>query len=393
MHTLTADNIKRSSNYKALQGETCNWFADLDYVKRGDIICVTGLPSRTKTGELSISPIKLQITAPCLHMLPKANQSVTDIEFRYQNRSVDLFFNKKNQTLLRRIKLVQFIKDFFINKYDFLEVETPILHPIKGGANAKPFITKYNDLNQDVFLRIAPELYLKQLVIGGIQRVFEMNRNFRNESIDQTHLPEFTMVESYCAYWDLYDQMVFVEDLMSSLAKYVNVTFNKHSGEDNKDLYLIKYKDWSGNDYEIDFRPPFKRLDIMSSLEEILSAKLEKEVKFPRPYGSDEMNQYLQDLIFKELLGKRVLSKEDLPSAPYTTSRLIDYLVGMFLEKLTHNPVFLLHHPKIMSPLAKPHRDDPEITERFEVFCAMFELCNAYTELNDSVIQRENFES
>lgn len=160
---------------------------------------------RTKTGELSIQPLQIILTAPCLHMLPKANSSISDIEFRYANRSVDLFFNKKNVILIKRIKFIQYIKDFFINKYQFLEVETPFLHPVKGGANAKPFITFYNDLNQNVFLRIAPELYLKQLVIGGLNRVFEMNRNFRNESIDNTHLPEFTMVESYCAYWDLYD--------------------------------------------------------------------------------------------------------------------------------------------------------------------------------------------
>ncbi|CAL6005804.1 Lysyl-tRNA_synthetase [Hexamita inflata] len=394
LNTLTEENLKKASNYEALNGKTFDWFKTLDNIKRGDIINVTGCPMRTKTGELSIQPTQLILTAPCFHMLPKANQSVTDIEFRYMNRSVDLFFNKKSQTLLKRIKLVQFIKDFFINKYDFLEVETPILHQIKGGANAKPFITYYNDLQQNVFLRIAPELYLKQLVIGGLNRVFEMNRNFRNESIDNTHLPEFTMLEAYCAYWDLYDQIAFVEDLMSSCVKYCNVTFNGQvDSSDNPDLYLIKYKDWNGNDYNIDFRPPFKKLDIMSSLQEILSEKLGEEVLFPRPYSSDEMNQYLQDLVFKRLHVKKIIKKEDLPTAPFTTSRLIDYLVGIFLEKLTHNPMFLLHHPKIMSPLAKPHRDDTEITERFEIFCAMFELCNAYTELNDSVIQRENFES
>lgn len=172
---------------------------------------------------------------------------------------------------------------------------------------------------------------------------------------------------------------------MSSLAKYVNITFNGQKDEEsNKDLYLIKYKDWNGNNYDIDFRPPFKKLDIMSSLEQITSEKLKEPVKFPRPYSSDEMNVYLHDLIFKRLLNAHVIKKDDLPPAPHTTNRLIDYLVGTFLEKLTHNPVFLLHHPKIMSPLAKPHRDDPEITERFEIFCAMFELCNAYTELNDS---------
>lgn len=226
LNTLTEENLKRASNYAALCGKPTDYFAALKAIKRGDIINVVGCPMRTKTKELSIQPLEIILTAPCLYMLPKANQKVDDIEFRYTNRSVDLFFNKKSQILVKRIKLIQFIKEFFVHKYNFLEVETPILHPIKGGANAKPFITYYNDLQQDVYLRVAPELYLKQLVIGGIDRVFEMNRNFRNESIDNTHLPEFTMVESYCAYWDLYDQMVFVEDLLSSVVKYCNITFN-----------------------------------------------------------------------------------------------------------------------------------------------------------------------
>lgn len=135
---------------------------------------------------------------------------------------------------------------------------------IKGGANAKPFTTHYNDLDQDVYLRISPELFLKQLTIGGLHRVFDMNRNFRNESIDQTHMPEFTMVESYCAYWDLYDQLEFVEDFISSTVRYCNVTFNGvEDKEDNPDLYRIKYTDWKGKEYDINFKPPFKRVDIM----------------------------------------------------------------------------------------------------------------------------------
>ncbi|KAH0573325.1 Lysyl-tRNA synthetase [Spironucleus salmonicida] len=395
LNTLTMENIKKSTNYGALTGTASDYFKQLDSIKRGDIIAVTGIPMRTKTGELSIRPASINLLAPCLRMLPKQNQSISDIEYRYNNRSVDLFMNKKSQTIVKRIKFIQYIKNFFINKYEFLEVETPILHQVKGGANAKPFITFYNDLGQDVFLRIAPELYLKQLVIGGINRVFEMNRNFRNESIDNTHLPEFTMVESYCAYWDLYDQMEFVEDLLSSLAKYANITFNGESDNvSNPNLYLIKYRDYNGKDYNIDFRPPFVRHDIMSSLTDIISKKIGEQVKIPKPYGSDECNKYLQTLVFDKLHKQhKILSSSDLPTAPFTTSRLIDFLVGEFLEKLTHNPMFLLHHPTIMSPLAKPHRDDPEITERFEVFCGMFELCNAYTELNDSQIQKENFES
>ena len=167
-----------------------------------------------------------------------------------------------------------------------------------------------------MFLRIAPELYLKQLVIGGINRVFELNRNFRNESIDNTHLPEFTMLEAYCAYWDLHDQMVFIEDLLSSTVRYCNVTFNGQKDDpSNPDLYKIKYMDWNNKEYDIDFRPPFRRLDIMKSLEEILSEKLKEEVKFPTPYASDECNQYLQDLCFKRLKGK-VLSNEDMHHSP-----------------------------------------------------------------------------
>ena len=143
-------------------------------------------------------------------------------------------------------------------------------------------------------MRIAPELYLKQLVIGGLNRVFEMNRNFRNESIDCTHLPEFTMVESYCAYWDLYDQLKFVEDMLSSLARYRNVHFfNQKDDDSNPDIYLINYKDQSGRDHKIDFRPPFARYDIVESLEKICSEKCQEKIEFPKPYSSPECNAYL----------------------------------------------------------------------------------------------------
>jgi len=238
------------------------------------------------------------------------------------------------------------------------------MNMIPGGAVARPFITYHNELDLTMFLRIAPELYLKQLVIGGLDRVYEIGRQFRNEGIDLTHNPEFTTLEFYMAYVDYEDLMTMCEELMSGLVK--NITGD----------YKIKYSPKPGQpEVEIDFTPPFKRISMMDGLEEAMNTKLPA----------------LDDPECDEKLVK-LLAEHNLEcTPPHTTARLLDTLVGEFLEDNIIHPTFITEHPQTMSPLAKYHRSKPFLTERFELFAAGRELANAYTELNDPVRQYELF--
>jgi len=235
---------------------------------------------------------------------------------------------------------------------------------IPGGAVARPFVTYHNDLSMDLYLRIAPELYLKMLVVGGLDRVYEIGRQFRNEGIDLTHNPEFTTCEFYQAYADYEDLMVMTEELLSGMVK------------DITGGYKIKYSPKPGMDeVEIDFTPPFKRISMMEGLEEKM------KIKLPALDDPD---------VDKKLVA--ILEDFDLEcSPPHTTARLLDTLVGEFLEDNIVHPTFITEHPQIMSPLAKNHRSKPFLTERFELFAAGRELANAYTELNNPVIQYQRF--
>ncbi|CAA6662091.1 unnamed protein product [Spirodela intermedia] len=379
-------------------------------VKRGDIVGICGYPGKSKRGELSIFPKSFLVLSPCLHMMPRQKAGTAtenasakvkyiiriiftclqiplpvdlgvdpgmtrnpetyvlkDQETRYRQRYLDLMLNNEVRQIFKtRSRIISYIRRFLDN-LDFLEVETPMMNMIAGGAAAKPFVTYHNELNMKLFMRIAPELYLKELVVGGLDRVYEIGKQFRNEGIDLTHNPEFTTCEFYMAFADYNDLMEITEQMLS-----VRMVKELTGG------YKVKYHA-NGVDkdpIEIDFTPPFRRLEMIQGLETMANLDI------PKDLSSDAANKYLVD----------ACAKFDVKCPPpQTTARLLDKLVGHFLEETCVNPTFIINHPEIMSPLAKWHRSKPGLTERFELFVNKREVCNAYTELNDPVVQRERF--
>ncbi|KAI3402885.1 KRS1 [Candida oxycetoniae] len=344
-----------------------------EILRRGDIIGVVGYPGKTAPakggdGELSVFATKVQLLTPCLHMLPTEHYGFKDQEARYRKRYLDLIMNDASRERFRvRSKIIQFIRKFLDDR-DFVEVETPILNVIAGGATAKPFTTHHNDLNMEMFMRIAPELFLKELVVGGMDRVYEIGRQFRNEGIDMTHNPEFTTCEFYQAYADVYDLMDTTEMMFSEMVKEI-------TGE-----YVVKYhpEGPQGKELTLDFSRPWKRINMMEELEKVYN------VKFPSgdQLHTAETGEFLQ----------KVLKDNNLDcTPPLTNARMLDKLVGE-LEDASINPTFIFGHPQMMSPLAKRDRNIQGLCERFEVFVATKEICNAYTELNDPFDQRARFE-
>jgi len=341
----------------------------INTVNRGDIIGVTGYPSRTRRGELSLVPTRVELLTPCTLMIPGARDGLTDQETRYRQRYLDLIVNqtRERDIFYTRANIIKYIRRFLDDRR-FLEVETPMMGSIVGGAAARPFITKHNDLNLEMLMRISPELQLKMLVVGGFERVYELGRQFRNEGIDLTHNPEFTSCEFYMAYADYHDLIKITEELFSGMVQSVRgtqkVTMMPFAGDNRTEPV------------EIDFTPPYRQIRMIDELERIC------ECKFPRPLDGDRCNQFLIDLCKKRNVEC---------GAPLTTARLLDKLVGEYIEVQCINPTFIIGHPQLMSPLAKYDRNDPELTERFELFINQKEIVNAYTELNDPRVQRQCF--
>ncbi|KAI9708601.1 MAG: lysyl-tRNA synthetase [Bogoriella megaspora] len=343
-----------------------------EHLRRGDIIGIKGYPGRTNPknrdeGELSIFAQEVILLSPCLHQLPGEHYGFKDQEQRHRRRYLDLIINEGTRnTFITRAKIVRYIRRFFDDR-DFIEVETPMMNQIAGGATAKPFTTFHNEYGQELFMRVAPELYLKELIVGGLERVYEIGRQFRNEGADLTHNPEFTTCEFYQAFADVYDVMDMTEDLVSGLVQHVtggyNTTFHTQTGET----------------FEVNWAKPWKRVEMIPALEEAVGEQF--------PPGDQLHTQETNDFL------KRVLEKVNVQcSPPMTNARMIDKLVGEFIEEKCINPTFITGHPQMMSPLAKYHRSQNGLCERFEAFVCKKEIVNAYTELNDPFDQRLRFE-
>ncbi len=329
----------------------------------GDIIGIEGKLFTTQVGQKTILVKKFTLLSKSLKPIPlpktdsegKTYDEFSDPELRYRQRYVDLIVNPGfKETFIKRTKIINVIRNFF-NDNDYLEVETPILQSIPGGASARPFVTHHNALNIPLYLRIANELYLKRLIVGGFDGVYEFAKAFRNEGMDRTHNPEFTMVELYVAYKDYYWMMEMTESLLEKVAIELN------------DSTIVKL-----NDKEINFKAPFKRISILESIKE---------------YTGIDVSQMNVNELFET--AKKLGIEVDNTMGK---GKLIDEIFG---EKCEHNyvqPTFITDYPKEMSPLTKEHRDNPELTERFELLVNGKELANAYSELNDPLDQLERFE-
>lgn len=362
---IMATNLENTSETPFIQQH--------DILRRGDIIGVTGFPGRTspkaadKPGELSIYAQSVQLLAPCLHQIPSEHYGFKDLEERYRNRHLDMIMNKSTiETFKTRSNIVKYIRNYFDNN-GFYEFETPILLKNAGGATAKPFYTDHNDLKVTLALRIATELPLKQLVIGGIHKVYELGRQFRNEGIDLTHNPEFTTCEYYEAFADVHDVMDRTESLVEGLVKFVTGGLQ------------TKFTTQTGEVYDVNWAKPWKRIEMMPALEEACGEKFPPGTEL----HTEETNAFLQRMLKK-------VGVECTP--PLTNARMLDKMVGEFIEEKCINPTFITGHPQMMSPLAKYHRAEAGLCERFEAFVCKKEIVNAYTELNDPFDQRLRFE-
>jgi lysyl-tRNA synthetase class 2 len=335
----------------------------------GDFIQASGVMFRTKTGEVTLHVHDFKLLAKAVSPLP-ADKDVTqddgtvvryaaleDAELRARQRYADLAVNPEvRETFRQRATIIKALREFLDGK-GFLEVETPILQPIYGGAAARPFTTHHNELNQDMYLRISFELYLKRLLVGNLEKVYEIGRDFRNEGVSYKHNPEFTQLEFYWAYADYLKVMELTEQMVAYAAEKVTGGTKIRHGE-----------------HEIEFKPPWRRLEMRQGLIEAS--------------GIDIAEHKTAETLFKAIVSKH---KDKTPDPKATRGKLIDFLLSEFLEPTLIQPTFLYDYPRDISPLAKSKPGDPLTVERFEGYCAGFELCNAFTELNDPLDQEQRF--
>jgi lysyl-tRNA synthetase class 2 len=342
------DLVDRSGKIQLLVAEDRAGRVDLDL---GDIVGATGSPARTKRGEPSLAVTELELLAEIKRPLPDTFHGLTDTETRYRQRHLDLLMNEETRVEVElRARMVAAIRRY-LDERGFLEVETPILQPRYGGALAEPFVTHSNELDSDLYLRIASELYLKRLIVGGLERVYELGRDFRNESVSYKHAPEFTMVEWYEAYADYNDTMARIEELVESVSRETlgttKVTFREH---------------------DVDLAAPWQRVKLIDALEERgLWTRAEDDLR------------------------KRLEERGVDTSANESWSKLVDHALSHFVEPELVQPSILYDYPVELSPFARPTEDDPSIVERFEFFVGGMELGNAFTEINDPDEQAERF--
>ena len=340
-------------NKKNLDEISQNMFKNLDL---GDIVGISGVIFKTKTQELTINVDSFLILSKCLRPLPEKFHGIADIEIKYRQRYLDLMTNLETRIhFKKRSKIIKIIRNYF-DERDYIEVETPMMHIIPGGANAKPFITHHNSLDMDLFLRIAPELFLKRCIIGGYEKVFEINRSFRNEGLSIKHNPEFTMIEFYSAYENYEYLMQTIEDLFKSLI--LNLNINKKSNY---------------QDSEIDYSMPFKRITFHECIAE----------------NADNFdNTQINDLSY---LMKYCL-ENNLKTQNGTSIEILQLeIFEKMIEKKLISPTFVTHYPTKVSPLARATDDNPDLTERFELFVAGREIANGFSELNDPLEQSKRF--
>ncbi|KAI9146383.1 hypothetical protein BKA69DRAFT_1024135, partial [Paraphysoderma sedebokerense] len=329
----------------------------------GDIAYFSGFPGMTGTGELSMFASSQSLLCLCWHDIP-FKQKLRDPEKRIRHRYLDMIINDDLRTRIRlRMKITNYVRQFLLNR-DFVEVETPVLSSQAGGANARPFVTKANAYDMDLSLRIAPELFLKQMVIGGLDRVFEIGKQFRNEGIDHTHNPEFTTCEFYQAYANLEHLITETEELLSG-TDYSSLSsrVDSYANIDNPGVKVVS------------FRRPFRKINIREELENQIG-------KLPDLNNPASTSHLL-----------RVLESHHIHfTGPKTLPKVIDALISHFIEPKCVDPTFLIGHPLVLSPLAKEMAENKGMAARFELFVAQKELVNAYEELNDPIEQRTRFE-
>lgn len=321
----------------------------------GDIIGLSGTPFRTKTNELTLKATSVRLLTKCLHPLPEKWHGLQDVEVRYRQRYLDLIVNPKVKEIFQvRSKIIQSVRSFFIGR-DYLEVETPMMHPIAGGALARPFVTHHNTLDMDLYLRIAPELYLKRLVVGGFDRVFEINRNFRNEGISIQHNPEFTMIEFYEAYATYEDLMNLTEDLFLTVAK---------------DVLGADEFDYQGQ--KIQFKKPWARLTLKEAIVKYSDFNL-GDLDDPKKIMSYFEKNHFDLPIHKEV------------------GHLQTALFEAVVEKKLIQPTFIYEYPLSVSPLSRKNDLNAQYVDRFELYIYGREMANAFSELNDPADQKERF--